>query len=108
MAKSPPNSFALQFPPAQIKQLAERYVRDDDTEAFKAGERIKAGDSSRANIEVIFRWKTNNREFPACVGTQMLKSGMPCGSQSMLRPNAPQYRFSAGYPAWRFRLHRPF
>ncbi|HYM13415.1 MAG TPA: hypothetical protein VEU62_21935 [Bryobacterales bacterium] len=61
MAKSSKNGFQLQFAPAQIKQLAARYVYEDDTEAMQAGKRIVAGDYSRANIEAIFRWKTGGR-----------------------------------------------
>ncbi|HYM11109.1 MAG TPA: hypothetical protein VEU62_10260 [Bryobacterales bacterium] len=61
MAKSSKNGFQLQFAPAHIKQLAARYVYEDDTEALQAGRRIAAGDHCRANIEAIFRWKTGGR-----------------------------------------------
>lgn len=53
--------FHLQFAPAQIKQLAARYLYEDDTDALQAGKRIAAGDCGRANLEAIFRWKTGGR-----------------------------------------------
>lgn len=61
MAKSRPDSFELQFPPDQIKVLAERFLIEDDTEALQAGHRIAEGDYTRSNVEAIFLWKTNNR-----------------------------------------------
>jgi hypothetical protein len=60
MRKSPVN-FRLQFDPTRIKELAARYLYDDDTEALAAGRRIAGGDYSRTNLEAIFRWKTGGR-----------------------------------------------
>lgn len=61
MEKALISVFKLQFALAQIKGLAARYEYQDDTEALEAGQRIIAGDYSRANIEAIFRWKTGGR-----------------------------------------------
>jgi hypothetical protein len=61
MAKSPRNAFQLQFAPALIKEIAARYVDEDDTEALQAGRCIASGDYSRAHLEAIFRWKTGGR-----------------------------------------------
>jgi hypothetical protein len=55
------SGFQLQFTPAEIRQLTARYVYEDDSEALKAGQRIAEGDYSRANLDVIFRWKTGDR-----------------------------------------------
>src|ERR1700733_940066 len=55
------NGFELQFPPEQIREFAARYRYDDDTEVLGAGRHIAGGDYSRANLEVIFRWKTGGR-----------------------------------------------
>jgi hypothetical protein len=55
------DSFQLQFAPAQIRELAARYRYQDDCEALEAGARITAGEYSRTNLEVIFRWKTGGR-----------------------------------------------
>ena len=56
-----PVNFELQFPTTQIKELATRYQYDDDAEALDAGRRIKCGECSRSNLEIIFRWKTRGR-----------------------------------------------
>jgi hypothetical protein len=55
------NSFELRFSPSEIRALAARYVYEDDSNAMTAGERIAAGDYTRGNLEVIFRWKTGGR-----------------------------------------------
>jgi hypothetical protein len=56
----PEPQFQLQFAPSEIDELATRYM-DPDGEAFKAGHRIASGDYSRANLKIIFRWKTGGR-----------------------------------------------
>ena len=61
MPKSPKEPFRLQFTPEQIKPLAARYEYGGDADALKAGQRIARGDFSRANLEMIFRWKTGGR-----------------------------------------------
>ena len=58
--KSFEDSFQLQFSPSEIDGLAVRYL-DPDGEAFKAGSLIASGDYSRANLKIIFRWKTGGR-----------------------------------------------
>lgn len=55
------SNFVLQFDPALILELAVRYDYEDDTEALNAGKSIASGNYSRANLEVIFRWKTGGR-----------------------------------------------
>ncbi|HLM83017.1 MAG TPA: hypothetical protein VK302_20640 [Terriglobales bacterium] len=55
---SDPYNFVLQFPPSEIAGLVarrERNVEQDD--AFEAGRRIRGGDYSRQNLEVIVAWK---------------------------------------------------
>jgi hypothetical protein len=53
--------FQLQFEPSQIEPLAARYPVEDDHSALDAGVRIAKGDYTRANLEIIFRWKTGGR-----------------------------------------------
>lgn len=53
--------FELQFPRGEIKDLAARYQYEDDAKPLEAGQRIRRGEHSRANLEVIFRWKTGGR-----------------------------------------------
>ena len=52
--------FHLQFSLSEIDGLANRY-RDDDTLALEAGKRIAGGDYRRANLDIIFHWKTKGR-----------------------------------------------
>jgi hypothetical protein len=54
-------SFQLQFHPADIAALAERYGPRQDDDALTAGCRIRNGASTRANFETIVRWKTGGR-----------------------------------------------
>jgi hypothetical protein len=53
--------FQLQFEPSHIEPLAVRYPVEDDHSALDAGVRIAKGDYTRANLEIIFRWKTGGR-----------------------------------------------
>jgi hypothetical protein len=55
------HSFQLQFSPTQIGKLARGYGYEDDTEPLAAGRRIVAGECTRTNLEIIFRWKTGGR-----------------------------------------------
>jgi hypothetical protein len=56
------NGFSLQFPLIEIQRWADTYpdVAKDDR-AYEAGRRIAAGDHTRANLEVIVRWKSERR-----------------------------------------------
>jgi hypothetical protein len=53
------SEFKLQFDPAKIGQLAQRYDYKSDDDPLAAGARIASGDYGRSNIETIFEWKTN-------------------------------------------------
>lgn len=53
--------FALQFDPAQIDALAERYNPAQDNDALRAGTKIASGDYSRENLNVIVKWKSPRR-----------------------------------------------
>jgi hypothetical protein len=53
--------FSLQFDPQDIRKYASRYAYADDTAFFTAGQRIADGDYTRANFDIIFRWKTGGR-----------------------------------------------
>lgn len=54
-------NFVLQFDPALICRLAERYGPEQDSETFAAGARIAAGEHTLANLRVIVRWKSARR-----------------------------------------------
>jgi hypothetical protein len=61
--KRTPN-FQLQYNPADIQKLAAEYIAtsgSDDPAMEDAGRRITSGDVSRANLEVICRWKSPRR-----------------------------------------------
>jgi hypothetical protein len=58
--KSFEDCFHLQFSPVEIDGLADRYP-DDDSPALNAGRRIAGGDYRRANLDIIFHWKTKGR-----------------------------------------------
>jgi thermostable 8-oxoguanine DNA glycosylase len=53
--------FQLQFDSLLIPDLAKRYSFQEDAEAFSAGEEIRSGQHTRANLDKIFEWKTNGR-----------------------------------------------
>jgi hypothetical protein len=55
------SQFKLMFAPELIGQLAQRYEFQSDTDALQAGEQIRAGHCTRANLERIFQWKTGGR-----------------------------------------------
>ena len=57
----PRREFQLQFDPADIPDLAQRYKPEDDKDALGAGQRIRAGSYTRANLTAIFKWKTKGR-----------------------------------------------
>lgn len=61
-------TFELQFPRIEIKDFAARYQYKDDAEPLEAGQRIRRGEYTRANLEVIFRWKTAAEGFPGLIG----------------------------------------
>jgi hypothetical protein len=61
MTSRTPSGFRLQFDPAEIPALAERYGLSQDDEALAAGRLICDGAAIRANLEIIFRWKTKGR-----------------------------------------------
>jgi hypothetical protein len=61
--KEPPK-FQLQYDPADIPKLAEKYMakfRAKDQVMEDAGRRIATGDVSRPNLEAIYRWKSARR-----------------------------------------------
>jgi hypothetical protein len=41
--------------------LARKYAAEEDEAAFEAGRNIRNGQYSRANLVVIFKWKTRDR-----------------------------------------------
>jgi hypothetical protein len=53
--------FQLMFPIAETEELAALYPEDWDTEAFVAGKRIREGDYTRSNLEIIVAWKSTIR-----------------------------------------------
>jgi hypothetical protein len=56
--------FNLRFDPAEIPNLAARYVADGgekDEACFAAGRRLARGPFDRDDLRIIFRWKTNGR-----------------------------------------------
>jgi hypothetical protein len=53
--------FQLEFAPARLRHFSDRYNYADDTEPLDAGHRIACSDYTRANLEIIFRWKTGSR-----------------------------------------------
>ncbi len=56
-----PRLFELQFDPARIAELSDAYSYPKEASVFEAGKRIASGDYSRANLEVIFEWKTKGQ-----------------------------------------------
>jgi hypothetical protein len=60
VTKSFEHSLHLQFAPTQTEGLARRYS-DDESKALEAGQRIAHGYHTRANLEIIFDWKTGGR-----------------------------------------------
>jgi hypothetical protein len=61
MTSRTPSGFRLQFDPAEIPALAERYGPSQDDKALAAGRLICDGAATRPNLEIIFRWKTGGR-----------------------------------------------
>jgi hypothetical protein len=53
--------FRLQFEPAEIQRLSDRYEYEGDADALDAGEKISQGEYSQAHLETIYRWKTSGR-----------------------------------------------
>lgn len=53
--------FRLQFASSEIRRLAKLYSYDGEGDALGAGREILHRRYSRANLEVIFRWKTKGR-----------------------------------------------
>jgi hypothetical protein len=53
--------FQLRFDPAALPELANRYSFQDDFDPLTAGDQIRRGQYTRANLERIFEWKTNGR-----------------------------------------------
>jgi len=53
--------FRLMFPVAQIRDWAASYPTDWDEAAFLAGQNIRQGDYTRANLEMIIGWKSARR-----------------------------------------------
>jgi hypothetical protein len=70
------NIFQLQFPASEVAHLAKRYSYEEDKSVLEAGRRISRGDYSRANIEVIFRRKTQGRGISRL--HVLLRSSIPC------------------------------
>ncbi len=60
-SKTPISGFQLQFNPARIPALVKGYNPSDDNPALKAGKAIRDGTYTRANVKVIFCWKTKGR-----------------------------------------------
>src|SRR6185437_5860947 len=56
-----PITFDLQFDRKEIPIYAARYDSAGDNKAMDAGQRIANGDYAKANVEAIFKWKTNGR-----------------------------------------------
>jgi hypothetical protein len=57
-------TFQLQYDPAKIPKLAEKYMEisgADDRRMEDAGKRITHGDFSRSNLEIICGWKSHRR-----------------------------------------------
>src|SRR2546425_5359770 len=57
-------AFQLQYDPTDIPKLAAEYMAklaDKDQEMEGAGRRIANGDTSRSNVEVVYRWKSPRR-----------------------------------------------
>ena len=61
MARSRKYLFELQFPSSDILSYSKRYKFQGDLAARETGQRIYAGDCSRANLLTIFEWKTKGR-----------------------------------------------
>jgi len=59
--QSEPLLFELQFDPERIIELSDGYSYPREASVFEAGKRIASGDYSRANLEIIFEWKTKGR-----------------------------------------------
>jgi hypothetical protein len=55
------SKFTLQFKPAEIAGLAERYGYKSDDDALAAGSQIRAGNYGRQQLLKIFEWKTKGR-----------------------------------------------
>jgi hypothetical protein len=53
--------FKLAFDQSLILKLAARYSYQEDVDALQAGKGISKGRCTRANLEMIFEWKTNGR-----------------------------------------------
>jgi hypothetical protein len=57
-------TFKLQYDPAEIRKLADRYMAvsaEDDRKMEEAGQRIARGEFSRANLEIVCGWKSRRR-----------------------------------------------
>lgn len=56
-------NLRLMFPIEKVAYWASRYAFDKyDDSAFEAGERIRKGDLSRSNLEIIVEWKSGRRK----------------------------------------------
>lgn len=53
--------FLLQFQANEIEKFAEAYASEEDVGALAAGKKIRNGQFSRKDLEVIFEWKTGGR-----------------------------------------------
>jgi hypothetical protein len=53
--------FKLAFDQSLIPKLAARYSYQEDVDALQAGKGISKGRCTRANLKIIFEWKTNGR-----------------------------------------------
>jgi hypothetical protein len=54
--------FTIQFDPAEIQSLSQRYQYEEDTGALAAGARISQQKKyTRNNLETIYKWKTRGR-----------------------------------------------
>ncbi len=53
--------FKLQFRPAKIPELANRFSFTEDKAALAAGDRIRGGEYTRKRLSEIFEWKTKGR-----------------------------------------------
>jgi hypothetical protein len=68
-------NFALQFDPCRIPEFAARYSYEDDTAVLEAGRRIRAGEYTRENLQVVHDWKTGGR------GRSRLAKNDGCGDR---------------------------
>lgn len=79
--------FALQFAPAEIDALAERYGAAQDDDALDAGRRIASGDYSLENLRIIVKWKSPR---PAALIEQNTQNDIAVALQFASAPTTPE------------------